>query len=216
MNRFTVSRISLTAIVALASLVAHTGCSKSESGGGGSGVVGKQYVSGNDKVVLEFRSDTKAIANFGMNEQEVDYSIDGDKITLDTHGALGKVVVTRNPDGSIGGMPGPWSDPLKLKGAAGSATPSAAAAGSPQPLSGTYQCNMVNESFEFSKDGKVKLHDAKSNFEGTYVVEGKQVTVTLPDPPPPMIFKLTMNDSGDLVPPADRQPPGGGVKYAKQ
>jgi hypothetical protein len=54
---------------------------------------------------IEFKSGHKAYVTIGQTTYAVIYSIDGDKITLDSIDPYGKVVLTIQKDGTITGLP---------------------------------------------------------------------------------------------------------------
>jgi hypothetical protein len=79
--------------------------------GCGDGLSGSKYTEENGKDGIEFRSGNKAHVTVMGQTIEADYRVEGDKITLDTKGEAGKLVVTREKDGTITGLP--MCGPLK-------------------------------------------------------------------------------------------------------
>lgn len=79
--------------------------------GCGDGLSGNRYTEENGKDGIEFKSGNKAHVTVMGQTIEADYSVDGNKITLDTKGEAGKLVVTRERDGTITGLP--MCGPLK-------------------------------------------------------------------------------------------------------
>ena len=93
--------LNLSALTILC--VALTGC--------GDGLKGTTYLEDGSKDGIEFKSGNKADITIMGQTVEADYAIDGDKINLNTHGAMGTIVVTHGSDGTITGLPG--CGPLK-------------------------------------------------------------------------------------------------------
>jgi hypothetical protein len=77
--------------------LAVTGC--------GDGLSGSKYTEKDSKDGIEFKSGHKAYVTVMGSTVEATYAVDGDKITLDGGGQIGKLVVTRAPDGTITGLP---------------------------------------------------------------------------------------------------------------
>lgn len=87
----------LPRLAALLLALVLTGC--------GDGLSGSTYTEDNSKDGIEFKSASKANLTIMGTSVEADYAVEGDKITLDTHGPAGKLVVTREKDGTITGLP---------------------------------------------------------------------------------------------------------------
>jgi len=81
--------------------------------GRGDGLSGSTYTNeGGINSHIEFKSGHKAYVTIGETTYAVTYSLDEDKITLDSIEPYGKVVVTLEKDGTITGLP-PLNTTLK-------------------------------------------------------------------------------------------------------
>ncbi len=96
LSRFTLDRACRWAAVVLVGCVI-VGC--------GDGLSGHKYTEKESKDGIEFKSGNKAYVTLMGMTREVKYRVDGDKIILDAGGSDGTLVVTRQKDGTITGLP---------------------------------------------------------------------------------------------------------------
>ena len=137
--------------------------------GSGGGLAGTKYVATDgSETKIQFKSGSKAYFTKGEADPtlEVDYKVDGDKVTLDTHGQ-GNLVLTLGKDGTtITGLPSPLTSTLKKQVV-------------PKSLVGTKYVSTNNAlTIEFKSENKLTATAQDKTNEFEYAVEDG--TIMLP------------------------------------